>query len=210
MASFIDGVPLSETFLMRLNVIRYNGSAALDKPIPIAGLSTLGARASSWGLGLTMLWRPSLDLDERWSYVISATIPYLWMDVTAHVATTLPGGASACVERSSSTNGLGDIVLMPLMLNHNVDPDFDLNFRVGAYAPSGNHELGRLANTVRNFWTIEPVLGLMYLGQKNGIEGSLFLGADFNTTNNDTDYRSRARSSTSTARWRSTFLSVAG
>ena len=30
----------------------------------------------------------------------------------------------------------------------------------------------------------------MYLGKKNGIEASVFLGAAFNTENNDTDYKS--------------------
>lgn len=176
MASFIDGVPLTETFLLRANVIYYQGSAAANKPIPIAGQTALGAEAASWGSGLTVLWRPPLEIGERWSYAMSATLPYLFMDVDAS-ATSTPGS----VALSSSTDGLGDIVLMPLMLNYNVDPDFNVNFRVGAYAPTGNYEVGRLANTGKNFWTIEPVAGLMYFGKKNGIEASLFFGADFNT-----------------------------
>ena len=68
MASFIDGVPLAETFLMRLNLIEYSGSAGANKEIPIAGQSALGAEAKSWGAGLTLLWRPGgIDLGERWS-----------------------------------------------------------------------------------------------------------------------------------------------
>jgi hypothetical protein len=85
---------------------------------------------------------------------------------------------------------LGDIVVMPLMLNYRANPDFNVNFRIGAYAPTGRYEVGRLANTGKNFWTIEPTLGLMYFGQKNGIEASLFLGADYNWENPDTDYQS--------------------
>jgi len=185
MASFIDGVPLKEAFLLRVNIVYYNGSIGADKPLPIAGQTTLGADASSWGFGLTVLWRPPLDLGERWSYAMSATTPYLLMDVDV-AATSTPGSLT----RSSSTNGLGDIVLMPLMLNYNVNPDFNVNFRVGAYAPTGSYEVGRLANTGKNFWTIEPVLGLMYFGQKNGIEASAFFGADFNTENEDTNYQS--------------------
>jgi hypothetical protein len=116
---------------------------------------------------------------------MSATIPYLFMDVNVDATSTL-----GSLARSGSTNGLGDIVLMPLMLNYNIDPDFNVNFRVGAYAPTGSYEVGRLANTGKNFWTIEPVLGLMYFGQKNGIEVSAFVGADFNTENRDTNYKS--------------------
>jgi len=190
MASFIDGVPLKETFLVRANIIYYSGSIGANKRIPIGGKTTLGADATSWGFGVTGLWRPPLDLGERWSYAMSATVPFLMMDVSADVTTTLPGGGSGSVSRSSSTDALGDIVLMPLMLNYNVNPDFNVNFRVGAYTPTGSYEVGRLANTGKNFWTIEPVLGLMYFGQKNGIEVSTFVGADFNTENKDTHYQS--------------------
>jgi hypothetical protein len=189
-ASFIDGVPLKETFITRLNVINYRGSMAVQKALPIAGVAAVGADASSWGYGLTLLWRPPLDLGERWSYAMSATIPYLNMDVTASVVAPLPGSLPAGIARASSVNGLGDAVLMPLMLNYNVDPDFNVNFRVGAYAPTGNYQVGRLANTGKNFWTIEPIVGLMYFGQKNGREASVFIGGDFNAENSDTHYKS--------------------
>ena len=190
MASFIDGVPPTETLITRVNLIYYKGSIDAGMPLPIGGQTALGVDAASWGFGLTLLWRPPLDLGDRWSYALSATIPYLLMDVSGDVNTTLPSGASASVHRSSSTNALGDIVLMPLMLNYNIHPDFNLNFRVGAYAPTGSYEVGRLANTGKNYWTIEPVLGLMYFGQKNGFEASAFFGVDFNTENKDTNYKS--------------------
>jgi len=181
---------LTETFILRANVIYYNGSIATNKSLPIAGLTAAGVDASSWGFGLTALWRPPLDLGERWSYAMSATVPYLLMDVSANLNATSPSGAPGSISRSSDTDALGDIVLMPLMLNYNVHPDFNVNFRVGIYAPTGNYEVGRLANTSKNFWTIEPILGLMYFGQKNGFEASVFLGADFNTENPDTHYTS--------------------
>jgi len=89
---------------------------------------------------------------------MSATIPALSMHVNADVTASL-GGTSRTLARSGNTNGLGDVVLMPLMLNYNVHRDFNVNVRLGAYAPTGNYEVGRLANTGKNFWTIEPVLG---------------------------------------------------
>ncbi len=185
MASFVDGVPPTETFITRLNVIHYQGSIGATKPLPIAGVTALGVDASFWGVGLSVLWRPPVELGERWSYAMSATIPYLTMDVTAGAAT-----GPFAVARSSSTDALGDIVLMPLMLNYNVDPDVNVNFRVGFYAPTGSYQVGRLANTGKNFWTVEPVVGFMYFGQKNGIEASVFAGLDFNTENKDTNYKS--------------------
>ena len=190
MASFIDGVPPKETLLTRLNVLNYDGSVGGNVRVPIGGLTTLGADAKSWGYGLTMLWRPPIDLGEKWSYAMSTTIPVITMDVSANVRVTAPGGGQITVKRSDSQSGLGDIVLIPLMLNYNVDADFNVNFRVAAYAPTGDYEVGRLANTGKNFWTAEPTLALMYLGQKNGREASLFIGADFNEENSDTHYKS--------------------
>ena len=189
MSSFVDGVPLEETFIVRGNVVNYNGSISSKKVIPIGGQAALGADATSWGYGLTLLWRPPLEIGKDWSYAMSATIPYMMMDVSADVEATA-GDFSSAVSRSSTTNGLGDIVLMPLMLNYNVDPDFNVNFRLGIYAPTGDYKVGRLANTGKNFWSVSPVLGLMYFGQKNGFEASAFFGATFNTENEDTDYQS--------------------
>jgi hypothetical protein len=60
MASFIDGVPATETFLTRLNVVNYDGSIDGNVRVPIGGLTTLGADAKSWGYGLTILWRPPI------------------------------------------------------------------------------------------------------------------------------------------------------
>lgn len=184
MSSFVDAVPLQETFIARYNLVYYNGSVSANEPLPIAGLATLGADATSWAHGLTLLWRPPINLGERWSYAFSATIPFMWMDVSANVTAGMNS-----VERTSSVNGLGDIVLMPLMLNYNLNPNLNANFRVGAYAPTGNYEVGRLANTGKNYWTVEPTLALMYFGVKNGFEASVFAGADFNSENPDTDYR---------------------
>jgi hypothetical protein len=93
------------------------------------------------------------------------------------------------VRRSDSVDGLGDLVLMPLMLNYKFTPDFSTNFRVAAYAPTGDYEVGRLANPGKNYWTFEPALALMYFGQQNGFEASVFTGMSFNTENGDTDYQ---------------------
>jgi hypothetical protein len=189
-ASFIDGVPPDETFLIRFNGVDYIGSAAINRPLPFAGLAALHPKANVGGGGVTVLWRPPLDLGPRWSYAMSATIPLISANVSANLGVTLPNGLAGTVDRSSSTVGLGDIVLMPLMLNYNVNPDFNINGRVGFYAPTGSYQDGRLANTGKNYWTTEPMLGFMYFGKKNGVEVSVFAGSDFNTENPATHYKS--------------------
>ncbi len=195
MSSFVDGVPLKETFIARYNLVYYNGAVSLNQPLPIAGLETIGAEATSWAQGLSLLWRPPIELGDRWSYALSATVPFMWMDVSANVA-----AGSTAVRRTSSVNGLGDIVLMPLMLNYSVSSNLNVNFRTGIYAPTGDYEVGRLANTSKNFWTFEPTLGLMYFGVNNGIGSFDFCGGRFQHRERSHPAIKAERSSTWTAR----------
>jgi hypothetical protein len=183
-SSFMDAVPPERTFIVRYNLLYYAGSAGVSRPIPVAGLATLGADAKSWANGLTLAWRPSIDLGPHWSYAISTTIPVITIDVTASVQQPV------AVSRSDSTTGLGDIVVMPLMLAYIASPDFNVNFRVGVYTPTGSYQGGRLANTGKNFWTVEPTLAFMYFGTHNGLEVSAFAGMDFNSENTTTSYTS--------------------
>ncbi|MEM1083427.1 MAG: transporter [Verrucomicrobiota bacterium] len=185
MASFMDGVSPTPVFLARINYLYYKGDIEATRPLPIAGLSTLGAEATSNALGLTLFWAPDIDLGERWSYGMSLTVPYTWMDVEADVV--LPG-AGTTVRRSSSLDGIGDLVLQPLMFNYHCNDDLNFNFRISAYAPTGRYRVGRLANTGKNYWSIEPTFGWMYFGKENGREASLFLGYTHNWENSDTNY----------------------
>jgi hypothetical protein len=184
-SSFMDGVAQSEVFIARLNGIYYDGSFSAAKGIPIAGRTALDVDVKSAAGGLTMFWRPSWGgfLGERWSYAMSTTIPFPWVEVAADVA-----AAGRTVRRKDSLFGLGDILVAPFMLNYNVNDDFNVNGRLNVYTPTGSYEVGRLANLGKNYWTFEPILGLMYLGKQNGREASIFFGADFNTENPDTNY----------------------
>ncbi len=190
MSDFVDGVPLTETFLTRFNGLYYDGSAGIERPLPIGGLTALGANAKSWGEGLTVLWRPPFDFGDRWSYAMSTTIPYVEITVSANANVMLPNGLEGGRELSSRLTDLGDVVLMPVMLNYNVNPDFNINARVAFYAPTGSYEVWRLSNTGKNFWTTEPTVGFMYLGKENGREASVFFGMDFNSENGATQYQS--------------------
>jgi hypothetical protein len=184
MSSFMDAPPPKGAFIARYNMIYYQGDLSAHEPLPIAGLNTVGAAATSWAHGVTLGWGPPVDLGERLTYSITATIPLVSLDVSARVTA---GGVSG--QRTSSVTGLGDIVLMPLMLNYAVSSNWSANVRLAGYAPTGDYELGRLANTGKNFWTVEPTVGLMYFGKNNGIEASVYFGSDFNLENPDTDYR---------------------
>ncbi len=189
MASFIDSVPPAPAFLMRLNVMSYEGSAAAKLRVPIAGALCSGVDASIMGYGLTMVWRPDWTfLGEDWSYSMSTTIPLVRAEVSATAASSLRPGRS--ISLNDDETGLGDILFQPIMVSRKFSPDFKVNSRLTIYAPTGDYTVGKLANTGKNFWTFSPSVEFMYLGQKNGFEASVFTGVDLNTENPDTDYTS--------------------
>jgi hypothetical protein len=81
-------------------------------------------------------------------------------------------------------------MLMPFMLGWTNGPDLKYDVRLGIYAPSGDYEVGKLANAGRNYWTFEPAVSVSWLSTKIGTEVSVFAGLDFNTENDATDYQS--------------------
>jgi hypothetical protein len=189
MASFIDSVPPAPAFLMRLNVMSYEGSVSANLRIPIAGALFAGVDASIMGYGFTMVWRPDWAfIGEDWSYSMSTTIPLIRAEVSASAATLVRPGLSVSLDDDET--GLGDILFQPLMVSRKFSPDFKINSRLTVYAPTGDYTDGKLANTGKNFWTFSPSVEFMYFGQKNGLEASIFTGVDFNTENQDTDYTS--------------------
>lgn len=62
MSSFANSMPPAETFIARLNIASYQGSYTRGEPIPIAGIRAAGLEADSFAAGLTLLWRPPVDL----------------------------------------------------------------------------------------------------------------------------------------------------
>jgi len=96
--------------------------------------------------------------------------------------------AHARVSRGSES-GLGDIVFQPIMFNYQASSDLNFNARLSFYAPTGDYEVGRLANPGRNYWSVEPMVAMMYLGQKNGREVSWFAGISINEENSATKYK---------------------
>lgn len=188
MSSFIDSVPPAPIFLARLNVMNYDGSTSPRIGLPIGGMLATGVNAKITGVGMSFVWRPDIELGEGWSYSMSTTIPLVTAKVRATAATSIIPGRS--ISLADEETGLGDIIVQPVMLSRIINPDFKVNSRLTVYTPTGDYTAGKLANTGKNFWTFSPSIELMYLGQKSGIEASLFTGVDFNTQNKDTDYKS--------------------
>ncbi len=185
-ASFVD-VPPGDPSLGVFNYfVYYNGNANVSHPFPIGGQIALNVDATSYADSFGAFWSTPLELlGARYSPGVAS--PYFWNTVSADV--TLPGGRT--VRRSDSVSGLGDIELFPVSLGWTLcETNLHVSVFGGIYTPSGSYEAGQLANLGLGYWTFEPGLLISYLGQKNGIEFTTYIGYDINTKNNATDYQS--------------------
>ena len=185
MSSFVDGLPSKPSFITRFNYLNYRASSDITLPKNSGGLLAKPS-ATVNALGLTVLYAPDLNLGDKWQFAMSSTLSLLNVELSGDLNFD---GTSFWYKEGDRT-ALGDLVIMPLMVNYNVNNDLNINARVGLYAPTGSYEYGRFINTGKNYWTVEPTIGVVYFGQENGREASLYFGADFNEENDATNYKS--------------------
>lgn len=106
---------------------------------------------------------------------VQVFVPILNVDVT------VPG-------RSQSKTGVGDIIVDPFILSWHWK-NFHLVTGLDIYIPTGSFDKNDLANLGRNYWTFEPVVGATFISD-SGFEVSGKFMYDFNTKNDDTEYKS--------------------
>jgi len=164
MSSFIDSIPTSGSFFIRYDMAHYRGEMETNRALPNAGLTALNVDAESYINALTFLWRPPLDFGEKWSLAVSGTIPHISLKTSADVLI----GAGKSIPIEDTIDGIGDILLLPLMLNYQFNENWSSSMWLGLYAPTGSYKTRRLANTCKNYWTVEPTLSFMYFGKENG------------------------------------------
>ena len=188
-ASFADGVPSEEQLVLRLDALNYDGQFSPTIAVPIGGLSALNVDVQATSLAFTGVWRPPIEIGEQWSYALGFTVPYVDLEVSADLKVPV-GTMERTIRREDSASGLGDIILMPVKLNYRRSESWNYNFRVNLYAPTGDYKAGRLANEGKNYWSVQPLLGALYLSPESGRELSMYAGLVFNQENDDTNYES--------------------
>lgn len=185
-ASFVDVPPVVPGLGVFNYFTYYDGDASAHREFPVGGQLGLNLKATSYADAVGAFWGTPLELFGA-RYAPGVAIPFFWNTVTADVS--LPGGGT--VHRTDSASGLGDIELFPLSLGWSLsETNLKVSVLGGIYTPSGQYQAGRLANLGLGYWTFEPGLLISYLGQKNGIEFTTYIGYDINTENNATSYHS--------------------
>jgi hypothetical protein len=184
-ATLIDLAPTQPGWVIEPIYLHYQGDVGSSKEIPIAGLDAVGLKATTDVLlagGFYTFKQPVLGA----SYSVGALLPYVWLTVEGKVETVLGER-----RKRESVSGIGDLTLIPAMLGWKNGPwQYDLALTV--YAPTGDYQVGRLANQGLNYWSFDPWAGVSYNNAKNGFNAALHGGIVFNTENPDTDYRSGA------------------
>jgi len=182
-ATMIDLAPTQPGWVIEPIYLHYEGDVGLTDEIPIAGIDVFGLKATSDVAllgGFYTFEQPVLGAH----YSVGVMLPYVWMTVEGEIETVL-GDLSV----RDTASGFGDLTLIPAMLGWKDGP-WQYNAALTVYAPTGDYEVGRLANPGLNYWSFNPWAGVSYNNPKNGFNAALHGGLVLNTENPDTDYRS--------------------
>jgi hypothetical protein len=193
-ASFIDQAPPRETPFAAVNQFNfYDGSAGGDRQLFFGGNIAANIDMTCYAEVPVFAYTSPLSLLGG-NFAFAVAIPYVWVDVTGDLTLTrrrLVDGTvvQRTITRSDSADGLGDIMLIPFWLAW-TRGDLKWDTRLLVYAPTGEYNVGRLANVGLNYWTFTPMATASYLSSKYGFEITAAAGFDFNTNNNAVDYQS--------------------
>jgi hypothetical protein len=98
------------------------------------------------------------------------------------------GIAPLGLDVSSNTFGLGDTILVPLILGWHTEA-IHVSGSVSVFVPTGSYDDDRALNLSKNYWAIDSAVAVSYL-TKTGLDLSTSVGYTINFENNDTDYDS--------------------
>ncbi|MCH7228535.1 transporter [Haloferula sp. A504] len=183
MSTMIDILPTQPGWVVESMYLHYSGDASAGSRIPIANRLGLGLDATSDAFTLGGIYTFEQQVLGA-HYSVGAFVPYVWMNVEAQVRVGLLPPAFV----SSSTDGLGDISILPVMMAWKSD-NWQFNAALPIYAPTGDYRAGRLANPGLNHWSFDPTVGVAYANEETGFNFAVHTGFTFATENSDTSYR---------------------
>ena len=185
MATLADNAPAAGPgIFVKPMYLNYSGSATAKIPTAAGLAADLEADSNTLALvgGYTFA---GTVLGA--AYTVVAALPYTWLDISGTVQ--LPGGGTKRI--GNSVSGFGDMTLIPAMLAwKEPDSPWQFNAVLPIYMPTGNYQVGRLGNTGLNYWTFDPIFGVVYSNAKSGFNALLNTGFAINTENSDTTYKS--------------------
>jgi hypothetical protein len=180
-ATLVDLPPTSPGGFVKPMFIHYRGDASARVPTAAGVVANLSADADTLVLGGGYGFEQTVLGGAHYS--VAAFLPYSWLTISGNSAAL--GG----LQIGNSVSGLGDLTLVPVLLGWKAD-DWQYDFLMPIYAPTGSYQTGRLGNTGLNYWTVDPIVGVAYSNTRSGLTAAAHLGYAINTENDATQYKS--------------------
>jgi len=179
-ATLVDLPPASPGWFFKPMYINYRGDATARLPTAAGIVANADVTTNTLAVGGGYGFEQTVLGGAH--YGVAAFVPYTWVDISAQTA-------SGNRQIDNSVSGLGDVTVVPVMLAWK-SGDWQYDFLLPIYAPTGSYELGRLGNTGLNYWTFDPIGGFAYANAKSGLNAAAHVGLAINTENDDTQYKS--------------------
>ena len=180
-ATLVDLPPTAPGFFFKPMFLNYRGDASARVPTAAGIVANMNVEANTLVLGGGYGFEPTVLGGAH--VAVAAFLPYTSLDISAN------SEALGGIGINSQVSGFGDLTLVPVMLAWK-SGDWQYDFLMPVYAPTGSYQLGRLGNPGLNYWTVDPIVGAAYSNAKSGLNAAVHLGYAMNTENADTDYRS--------------------
>lgn len=180
-ATLVDLPPTAPGGFFKPIFVNYRGEASAKVPTAAGVVANLSADADTLVLGGGYGFEQTVFGGAHFS--MAAFLPYTWLSVS---------GDSAALRGARIQNrvsGLGDLTVVPVLLGWKSD-QWQYDFLMPIYAPTGSYQAGRLGNTGLNYWTFDPIVGVAYSNARSGLNAGAHLGYAINTENNATKYKS--------------------
>ena len=180
-ATLVDLPPTSPGGFFKPMYIHYRGDASSRVPTAAGVVANLDAAADTLVLGGGYGFEPTVLGGAHYS--VAAFLPYTWLSISGN------SQALGGIGIQNTVSGLGDLTVVPVMLAWKAD-NWQYDFLMPIYAPTGSYQVGRLGNTGLNYWTFDPIVGVAYSNAKSGFNAAAHLGYAINTENSATQYKS--------------------
>jgi hypothetical protein len=180
-ATLVDLPPTTPGFFVKPMLLDYRGDASKRVPTAAGVVANMNVDATTVVLGGGYAFEQTVLGGAR--LAMAAFLPYSSLDISAN------SEARGGVRVHSKVSGIGDMTLVPVMLGWK-SADWQYDFLMPVYVPTGSYEVGRLGNPGLNYWTVDPIVGAAYSNARSGLNAAAHIGYAMNTRNADTDYRS--------------------
>jgi hypothetical protein len=180
-ATLVDLPPTAPGLFLKPMFLNYRGDASKSVPTAAGVVANMSVEANTFVLGGGYGFEQTVLGGAH--FAAAAFLPYASLDISAD--SEVLGG----IRVHSKVSGFGDLTLVPVMLAWKSD-DWQYDFLMPVYAPTGSYELGRLGNPGLNYWTVDPIVGAAYSNAKSGLNAAVHVGYGMNTRNTATDYQS--------------------